>query len=93
VDAERRARLGARWTCTECGVAFYDLGKVEAVCPKCETKQQGQVAAKKKRPAKKPAGNYRRPLKQRAEPPPAEDDVVAESDDDDHGLMDEERDS
>jgi len=84
VDAERRARLGARWKCAECSIAFYDLGKAEAVCPRCDTKQLAQVPVKKKRATKKAAGSYRRPLRQRTEPnPPMEDDVAVEPVEDD----------
>jgi len=29
--------LGTKRSCTGCGTKFYDLGKSEIVCPKCET--------------------------------------------------------
>lgn len=30
-------KLGEKHTCAECGAKFYDLGKPNAVCPKCGT--------------------------------------------------------
>lgn len=62
MDVERRARLGARWTCAECGTAFYDLGKAEAVCPKCSAKQPepaARPASKAKRTRKETSGRNR----------------------------------
>ena len=88
MDAERKARLGTRWNCSECGVVFYDLGKADAVCPKCDTKQLIQVPAKKKSAGRKAAGNYRRPLRQPAEVPVEEEDASTEPLEDD-GLVDE----
>src|SRR5262245_20833431 len=94
VDAERKAKLGTRWSCTECNSAFYDLGKTEALCPRCGTKQVADLPAKKKRATKRSAGNYRRPLRQPAEPKlPAEDDAFTELLEDDNGPVEEEQDS
>jgi hypothetical protein len=74
LDAERKAKLGTKWTCSECGVGFYDLGKVEAICPKCEAKQPAVAATpgKKNGAVRKPKGNYRRPLRERAPDVPRE---------------------
>jgi len=36
----RHPKLGFKWICFACGAKFYDLGKEEPVCPKCETNQQ-----------------------------------------------------
>ena len=85
MDADRKARLGNRWSCSECGMAFYDLGKPEAVCPGCSTQQVAQLPAKKKRATKKAAGNYRRPLRQRTEP--EEEEVSPEDVDEDDGSV------
>jgi len=86
MDAERKARLGTRWSCAECGVGFYDLGKPEALCPKCGTKQVADLPVKKKKVAtKRPAGNYRRPLRERPAEVPPEDEVPEGSAEDDNG--------
>lgn len=56
--------LGTKHECSSCGVKFYDLGKSDPVCPKCEAplgdedenakkKVGGRAAASKK--AKKKA--------------------------------------
>lgn len=34
-----KPELGTKRLCVSCGARFYDLGKVPAVCPKCETEQ------------------------------------------------------
>lgn len=31
--------LGLKYTCTACGLRFYDLLKSPAICPKCATEQ------------------------------------------------------
>jgi len=35
----RRPELGAKHTCVACAERFYDLTKLPAVCPKCQTEQ------------------------------------------------------
>jgi uncharacterized protein (TIGR02300 family) len=32
--------LGKKYECAECGAKFYDLGKSEAICPRCGTNQK-----------------------------------------------------
>ncbi|MGE0641126.1 MAG: FYDLN acid domain-containing protein [Thermoanaerobaculia bacterium] len=32
--------LGTRYECYNCGVRFYDLGRPEAICPKCGANQK-----------------------------------------------------
>jgi uncharacterized protein (TIGR02300 family) len=32
--------LGTKFECFNCGVKFYDLGKPEAICPKCGANQK-----------------------------------------------------
>jgi uncharacterized protein (TIGR02300 family) len=34
-----KPELGTKRVCVACGVRFYDLTKVQAVCPKCGTEQ------------------------------------------------------
>jgi hypothetical protein len=58
MDAQRKARLGARWSCYSCGTKFYDLGKPEPICPRCQADQRQspqfeQPKAKRPRPPKK----------------------------------------
>ncbi len=36
----RHPKLGFRWICFNCDAKFYDLGKEEPICPKCEANQQ-----------------------------------------------------
>jgi uncharacterized protein (TIGR02300 family) len=56
MDAERKARLGAKWTCYSCGSRFYDLNKPEPLCPKCGADQrESPVFEKPKRARKKAA--------------------------------------
>ena len=60
MDVERKAKLGARWACYSCGVKFYDLGKPEPICPRCQADQRQspkfeQPKAKRARPTKKAA--------------------------------------
>ncbi len=49
--------LGSKYECTECGTKFYDLGRSDTVCPKCEcdpkAKENPTVPAKATK-AKKP---------------------------------------
>ena len=33
--------LGTKYECEECGTKFYDLGKAEAICPKCGWNPKG----------------------------------------------------
>lgn len=34
-----KPELGTKRLCVSCGARFYDLGKVPAICPKCDTEQ------------------------------------------------------
>lgn len=36
-------KLGSKFECYNCGTKFYDLGKSEAVCPKCGANQKDAV--------------------------------------------------
>lgn len=33
--------LGSKHECPSCGTKYYDLGKAEALCPKCGSPQEG----------------------------------------------------
>ena len=37
--------LGKKYTCFKCQTKFYDLGKTEAVCPKCGSDQRDGPSA------------------------------------------------
>ena len=36
-------KLGTKFECYNCGTKFYDLGKSDAVCPKCGANQKDAV--------------------------------------------------
>lgn len=38
------ANLGKKFTCFQCATKFYDFGKPEAVCPKCNANQKAAPA-------------------------------------------------
>jgi uncharacterized protein (TIGR02300 family) len=38
-------KLGTKYDCYNCGTKFYDLGKPEAVCPKCGANQKDAVTS------------------------------------------------
>ena len=58
------SELGNKHECLGCGTKFYDLGKSELVCPKCDENQKDLAAAQdsltgkekgRKKPTKKKA--------------------------------------
>jgi uncharacterized protein (TIGR02300 family) len=51
-------KLGTKHECFNCGTKFYDLGKSEAICPKCGADQKN--AAQAESPAATPAARRRR---------------------------------
>ncbi len=51
-------KLGTKYECFNCGTKFYDLGKAEAICPKCGADQRNAVAAES--PAVSTASRKRR---------------------------------
>ena len=55
------ADRGAKRRCSECGAAFYDLGRKPIVCPKCGATHEPQVLLK---------SDGRTPRKSRDLPPP-----------------------
>ena len=40
----RHPKLGFRWICFNCDAKFYDLGKDQPICPKCEVDQRDRPA-------------------------------------------------
>ena len=38
-------KLGTKYACYNCGTKFYDLGKGQALCPKCGADQKDSVQA------------------------------------------------
>jgi uncharacterized protein (TIGR02300 family) len=51
-------KLGNKFECFNCGTKFYDLGKSEAVCPKCGADQKNAQQAES--PAAAQASRRRR---------------------------------
>lgn len=51
-------KLGNKFECFSCGTKFYDLGKPEAVCPKCGANQKD--ATRSETPAASQAARRRR---------------------------------
>jgi uncharacterized protein (TIGR02300 family) len=51
-------KLGIKHACFNCGTKFYDLGKSEAICPKCGSDQRN--AGQAESPATAPASRRRR---------------------------------
>jgi uncharacterized protein (TIGR02300 family) len=51
-------KLGIKFECFSCGTKFYDLGKSEAVCPKCGANQKD--AGHSETPAASQASRRRR---------------------------------
>lgn len=63
------ANRGTKRRCSDCGAAFYDLGRTPIVCPKCGTTHEPQVLLK---------SDGRQPRKSRNLPPPPAPVVEAE---------------
>jgi uncharacterized protein (TIGR02300 family) len=51
-------KLGNKFECYNCSTKFYDLGKSEALCPKCGADQKN--ASQHESPATTPAARKRR---------------------------------
>ena len=85
MEAERKERLGAKWTCYACGTRFYDLKKPEPICPRCEADQRESPVFQKK-PARPRAKKktIKKKAARRPRLPPLDDDeqVVAVPKDD-----------
>lgn len=79
LEAERKERLGTKWTCYSCGVRFYDLKKPEPICPKCEADQRESPVFQKKPVRSRAKKATRKKAARRPRLPPLDDDeqVVA----------------
>lgn len=78
-----KEKLGARFTCFECGTKFYDLNKPEPLCPECGADQNN--APKMDFKAILGTNKARRPLIEDDEPAKPK---VTESEDEDDDLAD-----
>src|SRR5262245_3967603 len=78
MDTERKAKLGKRWACYSCGVKFYDLGKPDPICPRCQADQR--QSPKFEQPSK--AKRARPPKKAALRPVPEPRPVVPETESD-----------
>ncbi len=65
-------KLGTKHECFSCGTKFYDLGKSEAVCPKCGANQKD--ASSSEAPAAGQASRRRRKAEIVGKPIEVEDD-------------------
>jgi len=77
----RHPKLGFKWTCFSCQSKFYDLGKDEPICPKCEADQRDRPPEEPKQTSDVPKAKIVRPMAQLLddeEPAPAEDDLEIE---------------
>jgi hypothetical protein len=75
--------LGKKFECFNCRTKFYDLGKPEAVCPKCGSNQKD---AKEGEEAAPPAPRVRRPPPIVVPSEAASDFEEAASDDEDEAA-------
>ena len=48
------ADLGKKYECFSCGTKFYNLGKPEAICPKCGANQKDAKSEESPAPAPRP---------------------------------------
>ena len=46
--------LGKKYECFHCGTKFYNLGKPEAICPKCSANQKDAKSEESPAPAPRP---------------------------------------
>jgi hypothetical protein len=75
----RHPKLGYKWICFSCDAKFYDLGKDEPICPKCEANQQDRPPAESKASSDTPKTKVVRPMAQLLddeEPAPAPGDEM-----------------
>jgi len=94
--------LGSKRTCPKCSTRFYDLGREEVVCPKCEARlsqaelnARPKLVASPKKPIKQDKPVSEDPLLPVAGLPRAEGDLPESADDlgaDDDGDVVEELD-
>ena len=79
--------LGQKHECSECGARFYDLGREEAICPKCGTVSVlpiGAIPEKRRRRRNEPV----EVLKKEAEPKTVEIDEEDEDEESDVEELD-----
>jgi hypothetical protein len=60
----RHPKLGFKWACFSCGAKFYDLGKEEPICPKCEADQRERPPEDAKSTVEPPKPKVVRPMAQ-----------------------------
>lgn len=60
----RHPKLGYRWACFSCDAKFYDLGKEEPICPKCQSNQWDRPPEDPKQPTESPKPKVVRPMAQ-----------------------------
>ncbi len=60
----RHPKLGYKWICYACDAKFYDLGKEEPICPKCEVDQRDRPPADTKSAKETPKPKVVRPMAQ-----------------------------
>jgi uncharacterized protein (TIGR02300 family) len=68
--------LGTKHECYNCGTRFYDLGKPEALCPKCGANQKD--ADRNEGPAATPAARRKRKAVEIVKTPAEVEDVPIE---------------
>jgi uncharacterized protein (TIGR02300 family) len=75
-------KLGTKHECFSCGTKFYDLGKSEAICPKCGADQknaaQAESAATAPAPRRRRKAEVPKPIEVEVEEPIeiADDEIV-----------------
>ncbi len=74
----RHPKLGYKWSCYACGAKFYDLGKDDPICPKCEADQRDRPPKEPKPTSEVPKAKIVRPMAQLLD----DEDVQTSSDDD-----------
>ena len=60
----RHPKFGYKWACFGCGAKFYDLGKEEPICPKCQTDQRERPPGDAKPIVETPKPKVVRPMAQ-----------------------------
>ena len=90
-------KLGTKFDCYNCGTKFYDLGKPDAICPKCGADQKDSARAEtpavSQSSRRKRKAEVARPLDVEEEEAPIEvldDDEISAPEDIDADLDDEE---
>jgi hypothetical protein len=74
----RHPKLGFKWSCFNCGAKFYDLGKEEPICPKCEADQRDRPPEEPKSSGEPSKPKVVRPMAQLLD----EEEPAASSDED-----------